>query len=153
MTPVWALSLIHISVGGDLVVPVLPQFLLDHPHLLPQEGVLLVLGHVLLDPALDVLLHFQDLHLPVEQAVDLIQPLHRAQLVQDGLLVQHPHGDILGDEVGDIARVLAGHDVHEHLRRSTLGGQLTVAVKEFRGLADGRLGPEGIALSLSLIHI
>ena len=77
------------AVGGDLVVAVLAQLLLDHPHLLPQEGVLLVLGHVLLDPALDALLDLQDLHLPAQQAVDLVQPLDRAQLLQDGLLVQH----------------------------------------------------------------
>ena len=136
------------AVGGDLVVAVLPQLLLDHPHLLPQEGVLLVLGHVLLDSALDALLHLQDLHLSAQQAVDLVQPLDRAQLIQHRLLVQHPHGDVLGDEIGNIAGVLAGEDVHEHLRRRALGGELAVAVKELVGLADGRLGPQGVGLAL-----
>ncbi len=76
----------------------------------------------------------------MEQAVDFIQPLHRAQFVQDGLLVQHPHGDILGDEVGDIARVSLDMMFMSISAEALLGRQLTVAVKEFIGLADGRLG-------------
>ena len=139
------------AVGGQLIVAVLSQLLLDHPHLLPQKGVLLVLGHVLLDPALDALLHLQDLHLPAEEAVHLIQPLDRPELIQDGLLVQHPHGDILGKEVGNIAGVLAGHDIHQHLRRGVLGGEFAVSVKELIGLANGRLRPEGIGLSLIVL--
>ena len=138
------------AVGGDLVVAVLPQLLLDHPYLLPQEGVLLVLGHVLLDLALDVLLHLQDLHLPVEQPVHAVEPVHRALVLQDGLLVQHPHGDVLGDEVRDIAGVLAGHDVHQHLGGRVFGGQLRVAVEELIGPADHRLGPQGVGLSLDV---
>ena len=27
-----------------------------------------------------------------------LQPVHRALVLQDGLLVQHPHGNVLGDD-------------------------------------------------------
>ena len=136
------------AVAGRLALAVLAQLLLDDADLLAQEGVLLVLGHVLLDAPLDALLHLQDLHLAVEQPVHLVQTLDRSDLIEDGLLVQHTHRDVLGDEVRDIAGVLARHDVHEHLGVGVLRGQVGVAVEQLVGLPDGGLGAQGVGLPL-----
>ena len=146
-----------LAVLGQLVVSagaVLPQLLLDHLHLLPQDIVPLAAGELLPHLALELLFHLQDLHLPAEALAQALQPAHRPQLLQDGLLVAGAHGQVLGDVVGDVAGILAGQhrqkDVGGHL-----GGQLDEGLKELIGLADQRLRPGGAAHRLlggELLH-
>ena len=93
----------------------LAQLGLDGLHLFPQVVVPLIVRHLLPGPVLDLHIQPQDLHLPGEQAVEPLQAAHRTQLLQDGLLVAVAHGDVLGDIVGDIPRVLAGQHMDQQV--------------------------------------
>ena len=85
--------------------------------------------HLLPGSLLNLLIQGENGHLPLQQAVQLFQPFDRAQLLQNGLLISIAHGDVLGDIVGDMPRVLAGqhmdHQVGRHLR-----GQVGVILKQ-----------------------
>ena len=144
---------------GDLLAVVLDlrvaalalaQLGLDGLHLLPQVVIPLVVRHLLPGPVLDLHIQPQDLHLPGEQAVQPLQAAHRTQLLQDGLLVAVAHGDILGDKVGDIPRVLAGQHVDEQVG-GRLGGQLGVLAEHLIGGADQGLGLGGALPRLLLL--
>ena len=117
---------------------VLPQLVLEYLQLFPQHIVALAAGQLVPYLALHLLLQLQDLHLPAEILAELLQAAHRAQLLQDCLLVPCPHGQILGDIVGNVTGVLAG----EH-RKQDIGGhfgrQINISLKQLIGLPDQRL--------------
>ena len=117
---------------------VLTQLLLDDLELLPQDVVTLVAGQLIPHLVLHLLLHLQDLYLPAEALAQLLQAAHRPQLLQDHLLVPGPHGQILGNVVGDISRILAGEHREQNIRRH-FGRQFNVILKQLVGLADQRL--------------
>ena len=142
---------------GDLVHAVagLAQLGLDDLQLFPEIVVLLVLAHLLLDLGLQLLLHLQHLDLSAQDAVHLLQAAHRAQLLQDGLLVLPSDGQVLGHIVRHIPRIVAVHYGQQHVRGG-LGGQLAVALDEVVGDADDRLGADGVGrllTGLDLLHL
>ena len=132
-----------LPVFGDLVAALsLAQLVLDGLHLLPQEIVPLLLGHLLPGLALDLCVQGEDVHLPLEQLIQLLQPTHRVQLLQNLLLVGAAHGDVLGDIVGDIARLLAGQQVDDQVG-GNFRGQLAVLLEQVIGSPHQGLLPGG----------
>ena len=146
-----------LPVLGDLVAALpLAQLVLDGLHLLPQEIVPLLLGHLLPGLALDLRVQREDVHLPLEQLIQLLQPAHRVQLLQNFLLVGAAHGDVLGDIVGNIARLLAGQQVDDQVG-GNFRGQLTVLLEQViggphQGLLPGG-GPVRGLLLRDLLHL
>ena len=92
------------DLGADVVDLVaerilVAQLVADLAQLLAQEVVALGLGHLLLGPALDAVLHLQDANLVLQRLVDLGEPRHRVLGLQDRL------------RVGQLERQVGGHQV------------------------------------------
>ena len=126
-----------------VAVLALPQLLPDHLELLPQDVVPLVVGQLLADLGLDLLLQLQDGDLPAQSVSQLGEPPHGLEFFQDGLLIRGPHGDVLSDIIGNIARVLAGEHTDEHVAGHP-GRELGIALKELVSTADESLSTRGI---------
>ena len=90
-----------------LIVP-FPQLGLDDPQLLAQVIVPLALIDTFLDLLLNFRFQLENVQLPAQQDQRQLQPLHGMQLLQDLLLFGVVDGGVLGDIVGDEARVLGG---------------------------------------------
>ena len=143
--------------GGVLLqflVAVIPQLVLQYLHLLPQDHVLLYLGHT----AAYLLLHFalqrDDVHLMGQDIVDDTQALIRVQLLQHPLAVLVPQGDILGDQVGQTAGITAIQHRGGEVFADAVG-QLAVFTEEHIGsayqrLAAGRMAGRHLGQQLGL---
>ena len=97
-------------------------------------------AHLLPGAALDLVVQAEDLHLAAQEGIQLLQPAHRAQLLQDRLLVAVAHGGVLGDVVRQIAGVVAGQHIDQQVGGHVIG-QLRIPLEHLIYRAQQRLGP------------
>ncbi|EBA08763.1 hypothetical protein SSE37_03935 [Sagittula stellata E-37] len=92
---------------GDFALAILAvaEFLLNGFHLLVQIVLALGLLHLALDAGLDLLLDLQDGHLPLHQAIDLLQPLADRERLKQFLLLAHFDAEVTGHEIGQLRRL------------------------------------------------
>ena len=84
----------------------LSQLILDDAHLLAEVVVPLPLIDALLHLLLDLGLQLQNMKLPPQENGGLLQPLEGMELLENPLLVGIVDGGVLGDIIGNIARIL-----------------------------------------------
>ncbi len=76
------------------------QLFLDGLHLLPEIVFPLGLIHVLLHLRLDLIAQFQNLNLPVQEQVNLVEPLMDINHLQESLFFRCVNVQVRGNEVG-----------------------------------------------------
>lgn len=81
--------------------------------LLAQVIIPLVLVDVLLHLIVDLTLEAQDIELLRHRPHAQLQPVHGRQRLKDLLLVLIAEGGVLGDEIGQLARVVAGRALQQ----------------------------------------
>ena len=123
-----------------IVLVLLPQLVLQHPDLRPQNLVPLGADQLVPYLALHLVLKAQHVALPGQKAVELPQPHIGNQLLKDLLLVGVAQVDVLGDEVRQIPGILAVHHLGNDLLRQAVH-QPRVLAKEITGLTQQRLHP------------
>ena len=133
-----------------LVLAALADLVLQDLDLLAQDKVLLDLADAGADLALNVLLHRGHIDLAAQNFVHTLQSRQRTQLVENVLLVLIAQIELLGDEVGKIARVVrAEHGsidfVGQLLRDLNVFGEIGI------GLAEHRLGALAVARERGLL--
>ena len=84
----------------------LSQLILDDAHLLAEVVVPLPFIDALLHLLLDLGLQLQNMKLPPQENGGLLQPLEGMELLENPLLVGIVDGGVLGDIIGNIARIL-----------------------------------------------
>ena len=131
-----------ITILLDLLVAVVPQLVLQHLHLLPQDHVLLHAPHSVADFFLH--LHFQRDHIQLmgQDLVHQLQPFHGVHLLQDTLAIRVAKIDGVSYVVSQLAGVIAiQHRCHDLVRQ--LRHHVPVFAKQKIGLAHHSLHPAG----------
>ena len=132
------------------VLIVVPQFLLDRPHLLAEEHLALPLTQLFLDLRLDLGLRLQHPDLSLDMDQDSPQPLLDAQGLQQGLLLADWQLNVAGDQVREPAWV---GDGIQNLVQHLLGQAFPLA--QFPGPLAGFLvqGGEGGIVLVDWLHL
>ncbi len=144
---------------GQLVAAVLvAELLLDRLHLLVEVVLALRLLHLTLHAGADPLLDLQDGDFALHQAEHLLEPLGDRRDLEDRLLVGDLDGEMRGDRIGELRRLVdLGH------RRDDLGRDLLVELHVVLELGDHRAGKRlrldlvaeriGKSLGLGLVEV
>ena len=96
------------------------QLRLNRPHLLAQEYFALAFIHLVLYLQLDAVFQFQHVQLFGEHDAELLQARNRFNGFEDRLSPGHVQRDGLCDQVGQPARVVDVHRIHECFFRQAL---------------------------------
>ena len=140
-----------LAVLVNLVVLVLAQFVLKHPDLGTQDLLPLLLGQFIPNLTLHLALIAQHIPLTGQKAVELPQPHHGGQLLQNRLLIVIPQGDVLRDEIRQIPRLLAVQRRGDHFL-SHIACQLGVILKQTPCLPQERFGFRAMVHRLRLLR-
>jgi hypothetical protein len=125
----------------------LAQFLLDGLDLLVEVEVALVLLHLALDAATDLLVDVQDVDFALDLLEQVLQPLLDVGQVQHGLLVVQLERQMRGNGVGQTAGIVDAGDGGQDLGRNLLV-ELDVLVKLLHHGAAQGLDLAGLALGI-----
>ena len=132
------------------VLIVIPQFLLDRPHLLAEEHLALPFTQLFLDLRLDLGLRLQHSDLSLDMNQDPPQPFLDAQGFEQGLLLADRQLNVACNQVREPARV---GDRIENLVQHLLGQAPPLA--QFPGPLPGFLvqGGEGGIILVDRLHL